>query len=90
MYFGALDQEANDSALISARFVARLRPVKKVAFICDVPGKSRGLFPPTARIPRELGQTLEQAKNSVVLQTPLQGRWFPADPDHVGLHGGQP
>ena len=44
--------------------------VRKVTFICDVPGKSGGAFSHTARITRELGHTIEQAKNSVVMQTP--------------------
>ena len=69
-YFGALDREANNATVIGARFAARLKPVNKVTFICDVPGKSRGFFSRTARITRELGQTLEQAKTSVVMQTP--------------------
>ena len=69
-YFGALDQEANDAAVIGTRFVSRLKPVKKVTFICDVPGKSRGFLSHTARITRALRQTIEQAKFSVVMQTP--------------------
>ncbi len=69
-YFGALDQEVNEAAVINSRFVAHLKPVKKVTFICDVPGKSTGFFSHTARITRELGNTIEQAKSSVVMQTP--------------------
>ncbi len=69
-YFGAMDHEANDAAVISTRFVARLKPVKKVTFICDEPGKARGFQSHTARITRELKMTLEQAKTSIVMQTP--------------------
>lgn len=69
-YFGGLDREADDPTVIAARFGARLKPVNKVTFICDVPGKKRGMFSQTARITRELGKTIGEAKNSVVIQTP--------------------
>lgn len=69
-FFGTLGREAEDAAVITARFVARLKPAKKVIFISDVPGKSRGFFSRTARITRELGKTLEGAKTSIVMQTP--------------------
>lgn len=69
-YFVALDQEANDPAVIGARFGSRLRPVQKVRFICDEPGKSSGFLSRTARITRELRHTLEQAKKTIVMQTP--------------------
>jgi putative cardiolipin synthase len=69
-FFTALDREAGEAALISARFVARLKPVEKVEFVADLPGKARGFFSRTARITRELRRTLEQARESVVMQTP--------------------
>jgi phosphatidylserine/phosphatidylglycerophosphate/cardiolipin synthase-like enzyme len=69
-YFVALDQEANDSALVRTRFVERMRKVEKATFISDEPGKSRGFFSKSARITRELRKTLESAQESVVLQTP--------------------
>ncbi len=69
-YFTALDREAGDAALIAARFASRLKPVARVAFVADAPGKARGFFSRTARITRELRRTLEQAKSSVVMQTP--------------------
>ena len=69
-YFGAMDHEADDSALIGERFVLQLKPVKKVAFISDEPGKTSGFFSHTARITRELSRTLEGAKQSIVMQTP--------------------
>lgn len=69
-YFGALAREADDPAVIRARFTDRLKPVAKVAFICDEPGKSAGFLSTTARITGELRRTLEQAKSHVVMQTP--------------------
>jgi putative cardiolipin synthase len=69
-HFTALDREADDAALITARFVSRLKPVEKVEFIADHPGKARGFFSRTARITRELRRTLEQARERVVMQTP--------------------
>lgn len=69
-FFGNLDREANEAALITRRFASRLQPARKVVFICDAPGKSGGPFSESARITRELGRTLQQAQASVVLQTP--------------------
>ncbi|MBI2497740.1 MAG: phospholipase D family protein [Opitutae bacterium] len=69
-HFTGLTREADDRAVIQTRFVDRLKPAAKVAFICDEPGKSAGFFSRTARITRELRRTLEQASNRVVMQTP--------------------
>ncbi len=69
-YFGALDHEADDAAVIAARFVSRLKPVQEVAFICDEPGKAAGFFSRTARITQELSRTITAAKKSIVMQTP--------------------
>lgn len=69
-YFGTLEQEADDAALIATRFVAPLKNVTRVTFVCDEPGKSRGFFSKAAKITRELRGTLEQARSSVVMQTP--------------------
>lgn len=69
-YFAVLNQQANDPAVIGTRFLSRLKPANRVTFICDVPGKSTGPFSRTSRIARELKNTLEQAKASVVMQTP--------------------
>lgn len=69
-YFGDLIREADDPVLIAEKFVRRLRPVEKVDFICDEPGKSSGFFSRTARITRELRRTLERAERSIVMQTP--------------------
>ncbi|HEX2861182.1 MAG TPA: phospholipase D family protein, partial [Lacunisphaera sp.] len=68
--FGALDREASDPAVIAARFASVLRPVAGARFIADVPGKSSGFFSKTARITRELGGTLEQARERITIQTP--------------------
>ncbi len=69
-HFAALDAEANDAGLIAARFVQRLRPVRKVTFISDEPGKTGGNSGAVARITLELRQALEQARSTVVMQTP--------------------
>ncbi len=69
-YFDALHREADDAALITARFAGRLKPARKVEFIADLPGKSRGFFSRTAHITRELRRTLEEAKQTIVMQTP--------------------
>lgn len=69
-YFGELDREADNAALITARFVSRLRPVQKAEFICDEPGKSRGFFTHSARITRELSRAIGAAKREIVMQTP--------------------
>ncbi|WP_438483281.1 phospholipase D family protein [Oleiharenicola lentus] len=69
-YFDELGREAGDVALIAKRFGTLLRPVEKVTFISDEPGKSSGYFSRSARITRELRKALEQAKNDIVMQTP--------------------
>jgi phosphatidylserine/phosphatidylglycerophosphate/cardiolipin synthase-like enzyme len=69
-FFGALDREADDAAVIAARFATRLQPVDKVSFVCDEPGKSNGFLSSTSRITHELRHTLEQARTSVLMQTP--------------------
>lgn len=69
-HFGGLAREADDAALIAARFAAPLRPVAKVTFLADTPGKMRGWFSQTARITRELRRTLEGARREVLMQTP--------------------
>lgn len=69
-FFDALDHEADDAALIGERFADRLRPVDRVRFIADHPGKTGGFFTRDARITLELRAMLEQAKQSVVMQTP--------------------
>jgi phosphatidylserine/phosphatidylglycerophosphate/cardiolipin synthase-like enzyme len=69
-YFDALDREADDAALIAARFSSRLQPVERAVFICDVPGKRTGMFSKMARITRELRTALEHARERVTVQTP--------------------
>jgi len=69
-YFGAINTEADDAAVIASRFVARLQPVERAVFLSDVPGKSTGAFSKTARITRQLRETLEQAQSRVTMQTP--------------------
>ena len=69
-YFEGLSAQADDADLIAARFATRLRPVDHATFISDVPGKRTGVFSKTARITRQLRETLEQAKERVTMQTP--------------------
>ncbi|MFT3784136.1 MAG: phospholipase D family protein [Nibricoccus sp.] len=69
-HFEALGKEADDPSIISKRFVDRLAPVEKAAFIYDAPGKSHKAAATTARITKELVATLESAKRSIVMQTP--------------------
>ncbi len=68
-HFVELDREANDAAVIAARFAARIKAVKKVEFIGDEPGKSAS-GAEVARITLALRTTLEQAKSNIVMQTP--------------------
>ena len=70
-HFAALTREADEAGVVSERFVARLKPVRTVTFISDEPGKSgaeaKGGMP---RITRALRSALEQAKTSIVMQSP--------------------
>jgi len=63
--FVELDREASDAALVAERFVARLKPVQRAIFVSDEPGKSE-----TPKITKALRGALEQATESVVMQTP--------------------
>lgn len=69
-YFGALDDEAGVVSGVAERFAVQLRPARAVRFLGDEPGKSRGMFSQTARITRELRAVLEEAQESVIVQTP--------------------
>ncbi|HWA27259.1 MAG TPA: phospholipase D family protein [Lacunisphaera sp.] len=68
--FTALDRSASDPALISERFASRLRSAGRATFIADEPGKGRGFMSTSARITRELRETLERARSRVTIQTP--------------------
>jgi cardiolipin synthase C len=69
-FFTALDREANDAAVIEARFAARLKPVGKVVFLADAPGKTDAAESTMSHITLELRRALERARRSVVMQTP--------------------
>ncbi|MCW5548923.1 MAG: hypothetical protein KIT44_08155 [Opitutaceae bacterium] len=69
-FFDELDREADDAEVIRERFAGLLRPVARVRLIADDPGKTGGFFTRNARITLELRAMLEQAKHSVVMQTP--------------------
>jgi putative cardiolipin synthase len=69
--FEELDREADDEDLVARRFGARLLPVARVRFMADEPGKKRGLpFSEQARMTKALREVLEQARSTVVVQTP--------------------
>ena len=71
VYFKDLDREADTPAEIQRRFIDRLKPVRKVTFISDEPGKKRGLpLSEQARITRTLARAIDQAEQSIVMQTP--------------------
>lgn len=70
-HFAALTREADDPGVVSERFVARLKPVRTVTFVSDEPGKSgAGADGGMPRITRALRSALEQAKASIVMQSP--------------------
>ncbi len=68
---GALAAEAGDAALVAARFVAPLRPVRAVWFISDEPGKARGWLRRTApRGTLALRAAVERGEADILVQTP--------------------
>jgi phosphatidylserine/phosphatidylglycerophosphate/cardiolipin synthase-like enzyme len=70
-HFAALTREANEAGVVAERFVARLKPVRTVTFISDEPGKSGGeANGGMPRITRALRSALEQAKTSILMQSP--------------------
>lgn len=69
-HFTELTREADDAALVAARFASRLKPVRSATFISDEPGKSGGEHAGAPRITLALRGALERAQESVVMQTP--------------------
>jgi phosphatidylserine/phosphatidylglycerophosphate/cardiolipin synthase-like enzyme len=70
-HFAALTREANEAGVVAERFVARLKPVRTVTFISDEPGKSGGeANGGMPRSTRALRSALEQAKTSILMQSP--------------------
>ncbi|HMP76304.1 MAG TPA: phospholipase D family protein [Kiritimatiellia bacterium] len=70
-FFTGLDGEVGDPARWQAWLDRHLQPVRHVEFIADVPGKKRGLpLTERARITRRLKHVLEEARESIVVQTP--------------------
>lgn len=69
-HFTELDHEADDPTLIAAKFVAALRPVHRVTFVADAPGKAHHGDTGMSHITHTLRTTLEQAQTSIVMQTP--------------------
>jgi Phosphatidylserine/phosphatidylglycerophosphate/cardiolipin synthases and related enzymes len=67
-FFGALDGEAEEAG---RRLAERLRVVERAEFLADEPGKKRGWFiGKAARITRELTETIQGARERIVIQTP--------------------
>ncbi len=69
-HFRELDREADDAGVITTRFAARLKPVRSATFVSDEPGKLVGSGAAVSRITQALRAALEQAQESVVMQTP--------------------
>lgn len=69
-HFDGLDAEANDDALIRAKFAARLQPVDRVRFVADAPGKSAGWRGEADGAAAELRAMAAQARTDIVMQTP--------------------
>jgi phosphatidylserine/phosphatidylglycerophosphate/cardiolipin synthase-like enzyme len=73
VFNGFFDEFEGDAATVhevAVQFAARLRPVARVRFIADDPGKTRGFFAKDARITRELRALVASARASLVMQTP--------------------
>ncbi|HEX2100670.1 MAG TPA: phospholipase D family protein [Candidatus Synoicihabitans sp.] len=72
--FGSYFQDLVDDAPRLQRtaqvFRERLRAVDKARFVADEPGKLRDLLTKTSDVTRELRDTIEQARTSIVIQTP--------------------
>jgi len=66
-HFTDIDRGANDAAVVTERFAARLKPVRRATFVSDDPGSRRRRL---SRITSALRKVLEQARESVVMQTP--------------------
>jgi phosphatidylserine/phosphatidylglycerophosphate/cardiolipin synthase-like enzyme len=89
-HFVELDLEANDRALIETRFADRLKPVQRVTFVSDEPGKALHGSSGMSAITKELRETLERAKVSIVMQTPYLVLSPPARTLIKELHGRNP
>jgi phosphatidylserine/phosphatidylglycerophosphate/cardiolipin synthase-like enzyme len=69
-FFGDEARLAQEEQAVAVRLAAQVRPVARVRFIADDPGKTRGFFAGTARITRELRALAAGARTSLVMQTP--------------------
>lgn len=69
-HFAELSREADDAALVQARFVAELRPVRAAEFVSDEPGKSRGWFAAKPRGTLALRAAVAQVQDDLLVQTP--------------------
>lgn len=69
-FFGDEAALADEVAEAAVRLRSDLRPVAKVRFIVDKPGKSAGFFARDSRITRELRELAASAEQDIVMQTP--------------------
>jgi cardiolipin synthase C len=70
--FGPHFRELHDEVVATAAQLVRgrLRPVDRAWFISDEPGKLRDSLTRTTHVTRELREAIEQARESIVIQTP--------------------
>lgn len=68
--FGDLQKEADDAALMKARFWGRLQKADRVEFVHDDPGKGRGFFSSDSNTTVELRRQVGMAREEIVVQTP--------------------
>lgn len=61
---------ADQVQAVARRLAAEVRPVERVRFMADDPGKSGGFFARDARITRELRALAARAEQDIVMQTP--------------------
>ncbi len=67
-HFGALDADAEEAG---SRLGKKLKPVQRAVFWADEPGKKRGWYRgKAARITRQLTETIKDARERIVIQTP--------------------
>lgn len=70
-FFQDLCRQADAPEEIRSRFLSRLHRVKRAEFLADKPGKNSSFFfSGQGRITRQLTDTLWQAKDAVIMQSP--------------------
>ncbi|MCF3649724.1 phospholipase D-like domain-containing protein [Synoicihabitans lomoniglobus] len=69
-YFEEIDQAADDADQMRTLFWHQLRPVDRVEFLADDPGKGLGLFDKASRTTKALRQRVGEAQREVTVQSP--------------------